>query len=192
MVEFPPLSPKYSWWADFVRSVREGGSLNDAVIHANSKLTSLKEFGRFSLQPQGNAPLVLSLAVEGGGRQLRSAEKINDLKLSEHGDWRKIHLGALEAALGRQPFYRYLEPRINKVYRNTGINILKDFNTAIFKEIYSFLLEGITADKLREFSESRVLAERGKEIAEEINKDVSVVQALSCYGKETLIALMAE
>lgn len=55
--------------------------------------------------------LTLTVPVEGGSGALKRLlpDKIG---ISQHGRWQRVHLGALEARLGRTPFWRYLEPDV--------------------------------------------------------------------------------
>ena len=167
------------------------GSKDGAISLANMNLESPREFGRFSIFSNKGDFQVLSLAVEGGGRQLRSFRNIEELKLSEHGDWRRIHLAALETMLGRKPFFPHLEEGLKEVYRNRDITTLKDFNTAIFEVVCSFLIENISHVSLNEWKKNSSIRERGKEILASLDGRASVVEAISDYGKETLLALMA-
>lgn len=191
MVEFPPLSLSVYWWAAFFLYLSESLSIPDAILHANSKLTSSKEFGRMNLYDGNGQPMVLSVPVIGGARQLRNSDKIPSVLLSDHGDWRKIHLGALESILGRKPFYRHIEPELKKVYQDTGLLSLSQFNSAIFKVCYSFLMQNMQPSDLSVFFRNRILMERGKEIAGQIHTETSVIQALASHGNESLLGILA-
>lgn len=162
-----------------------------AIIHANSMLDSSKEFGRFYLKDPKEFLHILSLAVEGGSRQLRSLDKIKDLNLSEHGDWRKIHLRTIEACLGKKPFFRYIFPPLCNVYLNKEINSLEEFNSAIFKILYSFIIGTIQPTELIIFFESEILQDRGREIAGDISPELSSMEAVASFGKEVLLGFLA-
>ena len=191
MVKFPPLSPSSLWSSVYLKGLVTGIDPKEAILNANTRLISPKEFGRYVLIDSRGEEEIMSLAVEGGGRQLRDIDKIPELRLSEHGDWRKAHLGAIEANLGRRPFYRHLENGIRNVYSNKQLTTLEDFNTAIFTEFFSFLLGNMTADDLALFYKNPVLQQRGEEIAKEIQPQISLLQPLSIFGKETLLGLLS-
>ena len=135
--------------------------------------------------------MVQSVAVEGGSRQLRSFSKIEDLRLSGHGDWRKVHLGALESILGRKPFFRDLEPGLKNVYLNSQLLSLKDFNFAIFEVLFSFFIGNISPATLAVFKNNPKVKARGEEIAGQFRSGMSVLQAAASFGKETLLGLLA-
>ena len=191
MVGFPPVAPSVAWYAAFIRAFANTFDEDKAIQAANARLSSPKEFGRYLFRNTHGDILVQSMAVEGGGRQLRSFDKIAGLRLSDHGLWRKNHLGALQALLGKKPFYRHIERALHDVYSNSELDTLKEFNMAIFRLINSFLMENIEVTELSQYAEVPVVKARGQEIAEEMGKDVSVLQALMSYGKETLLGLLA-
>lgn len=189
MVSFPPLFPSAYWFSGYLAFLGEGKTEEEAITGANSLLKSPKEFGRFVLENSKGEKETLSVAVKGGSRQLRSFDKIAGLQLSEHGDWRKIHIRAIEAVVGRSPFYRYFEEGLLKVLRNRDIQNLGDFNMAIFEQLKSFLMKNIQASHLKEIEREERLRERGKEIAGTIKPEISLLQTMSFLGPEALIGL---
>lgn len=191
MVSFPPLAPSALWVARFLKEYSTTGDKQTGIEKANAEINSPKEFGRFVLVDTKGDRKIQSLALEGGGRQLRSLNKLSLLKLSEHGDWRRVHLGAIESILGRKPFYRELESPLRKVYDNQKLRTLEEINMAIFEVIFSFLMENIDVAQVTTYQGSPVINERGKEIAEYMIPEVSILQALASHGKETLLGLLA-
>ena len=191
MVNFPPLFPTTGWFSVFLREYADSFSRPCAIEIANNVLGSPKEFGRYILTDSSGRKQVQSLAVEGGGRQLRTFQKLSRLRLSEHGDWRRVHLGAIEALLGRKPYYRHLENGIKEIYHNRDLQTLEEFNIAIFNYLFSFLMEDVTEFTLKQFRENPVIKERGKEIARHIDSGISLLQAIASYGKEALLGILA-
>ena len=189
MVKIPPLAPSARWFKDYFTAVISGKTEVEAVISANLKLDSSRDFGRYSLLDTSGKEIMLSVAVNGGGRQLRSLDKVSQAKLSEHGDWRKNHLGAIEACLGRKPFYPYIIERITPVYNDRSLVTLADFNSAIFNVVRAFLMGDISANQLKELSGTEAVASRGKEIADSFLPRISLLQYLSIFGRETLLGL---
>ena len=191
MVDFPPLAPSVGWFVSFLKASSQGIGKENAIKIANSGLPSSKDFGRYIIQNRKEERLVLSLAVEGGGKQLRSWERLRNLTLSEHGDWRKVHAGAWEAVLGRKPYFRYLEPSLKTTYEDLKIISLEKFNNAIFESLLSFLLGNMKLTMLPLFLKKEDWRDRGKEIADSINPELSIIQALSDHGRETILGIMA-
>lgn len=191
MVTYPPLAPSVLWMSNFLKALRDSGETDPAVIEANKGEISSRSWGRFSLMDDHGSMLTLSVAVEGGGRQLRSFNKINKVYLSDHGDWRKVHLGGLEAVLGAKPFFSHLIPGLRKIYQGTSLDTLEGFNTAIFREVLTFLMENISIGDLKDFESYGACTARGKEIAKTLSGDISVIQYIATIGRETLPGLLA-
>lgn len=191
MVEYPPLAPSIRWCGAFFKSWAKGIPESEAFLIANSTLRSPKDFGRYILKNQIEEYVKLSVAVEGGGKQLRTWDKINNLYLSEHGDWRKVHLGAWEAILGRKPFFRYLEPALRDVYCDLNLKSLKEFNIAIFKILIAYLLGNLKPNSVVLNERNSEWRERGLEIAERFDQETSIIQALAENGPEALLGIMA-
>ena len=190
MVNFPPLAPASNWFSLFLKALASGSTEEAAIIEANICLPSSKDFGRFRLEDKHGRILTLSVAIEGGGRQLRTIDKIPKLELSEHGDWRKIHSGAIESCLGSKPYYRHLEGEIIRIFDDKSLQSLRDFNMAIFRTLKTFLLGNIREQQLPELLSNPLLRERGKEIGMKINPDVSLLQTISEHGRETLLGIL--
>ena len=190
MVSYPPLAPSADWFTAFLKALSNGKSEEEAIVTANLKLNSFKELGRYVINDTNGDKIILSLAVEGGGKQLKKSDGLESLRLSEHGNWRKVHMGGLEAALGRTPFYRDIEPGIKSVYQNLDIKSLEEFNIAIFQVLKSFLLGSNTPERLFECRKCIAWQDRGKELAENISMELSMIQSLSEYGREALLGIM--
>lgn len=191
MVNFPPLAPSCLWWTNFLKEFLICKETLEAVAQADKTLTSLKDLARFSLKEASGDIITLSIPLEGGGRQLRNPQKLNGLKISEHGEWRKNHMGAIEACLGKTPFFRYIEDPILKIIQDKKISLLRDFNIAIFRVLFSFLFENVTLEHIEKFQENRAIKERGLEIANNLDCNLSCLEAISRFGRETLLGLMA-
>ena len=63
---------------------------------------------------------------------------MRDLKISEHGDWRRIHWGAIFSAYGKTPFFEYIEDDLKRVYDRADKWLL-DFNMSLHEVICQFL-----------------------------------------------------
>ena len=191
MVSFPPYIPSAQWFGNFLKSLTRDKDYYEAVKFANSNLDSPREFGRFCLKERGGKIMTLSIPVEGGGRQLRSWKGIEDCCLSEHGDWRKVHVGALESCLGRKPFYREIETELSPVLFNKQLKSLRDFNSAIFSKLFSFLMGNLQIKDLTKFYEKEELRLRGNELATVIKPDQTSLVTLTLLGREALLGLIS-
>lgn len=190
MVNFPPLLPSASWMARYMDLLSEGKSETQAVALANTFLSSGKEFSRFHLEDAHGKLVTMSIPVEGGSKNLRNLGKVTRLSLSHHGNWKKTIPFSIDAALGRKPFYRYLEPSLVEIFQSSGISNIEELNSAIFRVLQAFLMHNINSGELKGFWQKDTLQKRGKEIAGMVNPQVSVLQPLAIFGPETLLGLM--
>lgn len=63
---------------------------------------------------------------------------MRDMRISEHGDWRRIHWGAIFSAYGKAPFFEYIAPDLQAIYEHRD-HWLIDFNMALQELIVDFL-----------------------------------------------------
>lgn len=64
----------------------------------------------------GQDPIMLSVPVEGGGSMLKRGD-LRLWRISMHGRWQDMHLGALSAAYGATPFYPHIEPALRSAIK---------------------------------------------------------------------------
>lgn len=123
----------------------------------------------------------LTIPVEGGASVLK--RKDADPVLSEHGKWRREHLGAWSAAYGRTPFYAHLMPQIEKIYLNSESLTLDHFNRRLLEVACRWL-----DSRALEASGCTIEAVR-KEIRTKVDPQLSIFDAIFRLGKETVFAL---
>lgn len=63
---------------------------------------------------------------------------VKNIQISEHGDWRRIHWGAIFSAYGKSPFFDYFAPDLHALFEH-GDRWLIDFDRELFTLITSFL-----------------------------------------------------
>ncbi len=63
---------------------------------------------------------------------------LRDIKISSHGDWERIHWGAIFSAYGKSPFFEYIENDLHSLYFNRS-NWLVEFDIALHQMIVDFL-----------------------------------------------------
>ena len=120
---------------------------------------------------------------------MRDFGSISRLQLSEHGNWRHIHQGALEAAYGKSPFFEYIFPRLKALYAEDEKDLAK-FNEKMHEIILSLLWPENLAEKdLLDCMGPRIL-ERGEEIKGSINPELSVLDAVMRMGPEAFPGLL--
>lgn len=83
-----------------------------------------------------NGPQVLTVPVV--HTDARCGILMRDLCIAEHGDWRRVHWGALFSAYGKAPFFEYVADDLKAVY-DCHHKWLIDFNMALHNVIVEFL-----------------------------------------------------
>lgn len=145
-----------------------------------------KELARIHILSAGRAT-TLSIPVEGGAHALTRREA--DPGISGHGKWRREHLGALETAYSRTPFYLHLIPAIEAVYALPDGTPLSVFNRELLRAVWPFIdPEPILSNRDWVRPDSS-LRRRCAETATNVNTSVSILDTLFRLGKETAYAI---
>ncbi len=88
----------------------------------------------------------LSASLEKPNRSM----KVGEIRLSDHGNWRHNHWGALFSAYGRTPFFDYFADDLKKIYSDTSIQTIADLNTALHFAVVDFLALDVETVILRD------------------------------------------
>jgi hypothetical protein len=63
---------------------------------------------------------------------------LRDVLISEHGDWRRLHWGALYSAYGRSPYFDYVADDLSRVIHGSQ-RYLHEFNSQLHEVIVDFM-----------------------------------------------------
>ena len=63
---------------------------------------------------------------------------LRDVLISEHGDWRRLHWGALFSAYGRSPYFDYVADDLSRVIHGSQ-RYLHEFNMQLHEVIVEFM-----------------------------------------------------
>ncbi len=170
-----PFGVTAEWVGVYLHSLRDGLGDEEARGGATRRCgVSGKQFARCPI-----ATGVLTLPAEGGGSALKRHGA--DPVLSEHGKWRREHLGAWNAAYGRTPFYAHLMPEIEAVYADSEGLRMEEFNSRLLRVALGWLdMDAVGAGVptgVRE--ETRGL----------INEGLSIFDALFRLGKGAVLGM---
>lgn len=200
-----PFAPSAAWYAAWLRARCKGLPEAESIAAANiaTGITG-KEYARCRIIGNGNE-IILSMAIEGGAARLKRTSFIPSAQLSDHGNWRHVHLGAIEAAYGRAPYFQHLFPIISEVYSSTTKS-LAAFNMSLHKAISGFL--SIPEQNLQHNSRQTdpdimaylcsdstgdihpdTIHERASELAVQISPHLSIIDPLMHLGTEILLPL---
>lgn len=128
-----PYLASLGWWREWFSLRLKGHSGPQAAALASAGYGKA-HWNRSAVCREGEAPVLLSVPVEGGGRAARSAPP-ETLVVSGHGDWPRVHLGAMEAAWGRTPYWRHLRPLLEPLLVSSEGMPLLGLNSAIHEAL---------------------------------------------------------
>lgn len=153
-------------------TARYGRSLTRTLIASNS--------------PEG---LVLTVPVTGGSAAVKRDDP-HSFMISSHGDWTRIHLGAIEAAYGREPYFPHFFPGIAEIIEAYPPK-LEDFNRRLLATMlrlaaYDEEKEGLLSLREEHPERFRAIVER---LLAGVNPRHSMIEALFRYGKEILFLI---
>lgn len=174
-----PLTTTFRWVETYLDELSRGADDISARRDA-TKVTGVsgKAFARLLLPDT-----ILTIPVEGGAATLkrRDASPI----LSEHGKWRREHLGAIRTIYGRAPYFIHLMPRLEEIYDHSQGISLEEFNSRLLDLTLSMIDRD--ALRLRADNESSRKIRLEKRLL--IDPDLSILDALFHLGKEVTLAL---
>lgn len=134
--------------------------------------------------------LALTVPLCGGARACRTTDPDSWI-ISDHGRWPRIHLGALNAAYSRTPYYDHYAPELASIIRKAPGNSFVDFS----QELHQWAVKSIDiyniADSLRlMMAESPTLIlSRAEAIAKHIMPHRSVCELIFKFGPEAIFLL---
>ena len=155
---------------------------------------------------------VQTLTVPLVGSTNNMMTSLRDVLISEHGDWRRLHWGALFSAYGRSPFFDYVADDLLRVIHGSQ-RYLHDFNRQLHEVIVDFMdlpLETRYLDSVGENELERAADLRGR-IAmkktdplpignvpyyqmwpgeEGFRPDLSILDLMMNMGREGILTLM--
>lgn len=171
---FPPYLPSTDWFrsGETPSHVRYGRFLTRTRIWSNS--------------PEG---MTLTVPVEGGASALKRRDA-SGLRVSNHGDWTRIHLGAMEAAYGREPYFQHFFPEIAAIIERHPAKV-RNLNRSLLSAILTLMdYEGEMDGILRLQAEREVrFASIERRLLDGIDTTHSVIEPLFRYGKDTLLLM---
>lgn len=167
-----PLTITASWISEYLLNLASGKSDENSREIANLKHpTKGKEYSRLKISTGD-----LTIPIEGGAKQLKRRDSLPTL--SEHGKWRREHLGAINAAYGRTPYYEHLMPEISAAYENSEGISLEEFNDRLLRVATRWI------DKEAIRAEGAKIEAIRKEIRAKVDSEISIFDALFRLGRE--------
>lgn len=147
-----------------------------------------KEFARTKIAGE----MLLTVPVVGGASRLKHLpHNLSEIIISDHGSWRREHLGALNAAYGKTPFFSHIYPLIEEAYKVSSYGSLAEFNEALWKIVTDFL----DIENIRRYLNDAEITCPGRfndikeELKTKVNLNYSIFDALFRLGKNTVFIL---
>lgn len=103
----------------------------------DSKSLKTRDYTRCLIASNSPEGMVLTVPVAGGSSAVKRL-KPEQLEVSDHGDWTRIHLGAIEAAYGREPYFQHLFPEIAVVIAGYPQQLAR-LNVLLMEKMLSFI-----------------------------------------------------
>lgn len=173
-----PFTVTPRWLRSYFEALNAGVPDVEARRAANSRenITG-KMFARCLLSGTS-----LTVPVEGGASRLKRIDTFP--VISEHGKWRREHLGAFNAIYGSSPFFEHLIPEIKQIYNTAEGQTLEWFNSAMLELALSWIQLDVKTPA------SPTLVAVGREIAMRFEDDLSIFDAIFRLGKETALGFL--
>ena len=136
---------------------------------------------------------------------------LRDVLISEHGDWRRLHWGALYSAYGRSPYFDYVADDLSRVIHGSQ-RYLHEFNAQLHQVVVDFMdLPIITSYGVGNSAAENVTDLRGRiamkkpdtlpianvpyyqmwKGADGFRPDLSILDLMMNMGREGILTLMA-
>lgn len=182
MTPFAPYLAPADWYRRRLAAMLAGGgSLPEAPR---------RELMRTMLRGKAGEEVRLSVPVSGGASAIKHGDPLG-WEISEHGRWREMHLGALDACLSSTPYYQHLLPRIEGIIREVRPAAAL-FCRSLDAEIMDFLKAEELLPALRQMAaDTPALYEaRRRDAACLADYDQSIVALLCRLGPEAIFALL--
>lgn len=102
-----------------------------------SRTLKTRAYTRTLIESNSATGMVLTVPVVGGSSAVKrlTPEK---LEVSGHGDWTRIHLGAIEAAYGREPYFQHVFPELGAIIADYPQHLVR-LNVLLMEKMMDFI-----------------------------------------------------
>ncbi len=125
-----------------------------------------------------------------GGSSAAKRLKPKDLEISSHGDWTRIHLGAIDAAYGREPYFQHFFPELAPIIDHYPKQ-LAHLNVFLMEKMMEFIGYADAHEEIKKLKEAN--PERFKNISKRLQSKIdprhSFLEPLFRLGPDSLFLL---
>lgn len=186
---FPPYLPSAGWYARWLHHRLEGLSDTEAIEAANRDLKPrLRDMSRTRIAGRRDI-VALSLPIQGG----RSVALPDLLKVSAHGDWQRVHFGAIFSGLGKYPYFQEYSPEIESIYRSAEAGTpLSHINLRMHKAVAERILGDALIQEAKALlsSDPARAARLAKDYPPTGETDSSLLSTVMTFGPHTIFSLL--
>lgn len=187
-----PYMASGQWYSGWLEALLNDGPDNVAREVAARELNiRTKGWCRAVIETSAGGEELLSVPIIGGNSMVKS-NRVEEFRVSDHGDWMRKHIGALEAAYGRTPYYRFFASDLEEIIRNAPGKTLIEVSENIHTLVCRILTLPGTLEALRQARQEN--PERLILIREDLRRNHpplsnSLIGTLATLGPETLLML---
>ncbi|MDE5877079.1 MAG: WbqC family protein [Muribaculaceae bacterium] len=187
-----PYLATQQWYAEWLRRRLQGDSEAEARIAASSACQLRSRDFTHCVLPSSSGEIRLSVSVEGGSGMLKCLRP-EDVRMSGHGRWPSVHLGALNALYGRSAYFEHLHDSLIVAYTDVEghllselCNRLHDLQTALAfpRDMLHTLSALSTVEKVR-------LQEICSEYAHVYRSELPFLELIMRYGPDAIFVLLS-
>ncbi len=156
---------------------------------ATSSTLKTRDYTRTLIESNNPEGIVLTVPIAGGSSAAKRL-KPESLVISDHGDWTRIHLGAIEAAYGKEPYFVHLFPEIASAIEQYP-QLLSSLNVVLMEKMMAFIgyndaIRDITLLRMGNPGRCHDITRRLKS---KINPDHSFLEPLFRLGPDSIFLL---
>lgn len=151
-----------------------------------------RDYTRTLIESNSLEGMTLTVPIIGGSsaaKRLRPKE----LEISGHGDWTRIHLGAIEAAYGKEPYFQHLFPEIADIIEHYPQQ-LATFNVLLMDKMMAFLGYPESKEEVGRLKDSnpKRCSDIASRLESKINPLHSFIEPLFRLGPDSIFLLMEQ
>lgn len=144
---------------------------------------------RTTLIAPGGEKVVLTVPLKGGSKALHHTPAA-ELMVSEHGNWRQVHLGAVMSTCGRLPYFPHYEPVLRSIIADTSRQSLSSVSSALEKWMLEILLPQSPQTMLRQWHANPAAVDAGRSLASAFDDEASALMHIMKFGPYATFPLL--
>lgn len=150
---------------------------------------SAREYTRTVIESNSPQGMVLTVPVVGGSSAVKRYSP-EALEISGHGDWTRIHLGAIDAAYGKEPFFQHIFPGIADEIRHYPSR-LAEMNRSLFSTVLAGINYEESAKELMSYRAAHPQRYENirSRMMSKIDIEHSVIEPVFRFGPDTIFLL---